>query len=244
MGHAVVRLVGGVLAFTLLALGGSAVGQSMKTAPAVEGSGCAGPTEAWGKLKSSDDLVPIRNFIADLPRTCGALRQQARERIAAIETERAAKQRQSATAAREAQERAIEAQRQATTAAETGAQRAAEQAQRQLENQRTCIASRLNAIPSITSEALGKPKPYRNLGYSTIAAPIIAKHCVSCHSPGGAAPMPLLGYNTIKAFAPMIRVSVLRGHGEVPTLQRDFLVAWVEAGAPRLEGADPLDFQC
>ena len=94
------------------------------------------------------------------------------------------------------------------------------------------------------------------ISYAHDVAPIIASKCVSCHQPGGIGPMPLTSYPRIKAFSPMIR-EVIRTQ-RMPPWRADptvgkfhddkslspeqirTLVHWVEQGAPRGEGEDPL----
>lgn len=92
--------------------------------------------------------------------------------------------------------------------------------------------------------------------YSEDIAPLIADNCVACHRPGGIGPFAMSEYAIVHGFAPMIR-EVLRTdrmppwhadphHGEfsndrsLTTAERQKLVRWVEAGAPRGEGEDPL----
>jgi hypothetical protein len=87
-------------------------------------------------------------------------------------------------------------------------------------------------------------------------APILEKNCVGCHSTGGIGPFAMSNYAMVKGFAPMIG-EVIRtdrmppyhadphvGHfSDSKRLSPDeikTLVHWVEAGAPRGEGADPL----
>ena len=94
------------------------------------------------------------------------------------------------------------------------------------------------------------------LTFTRDVAPIVAAKCVPCHQPGGIGPMPLTSYERVKAFSPMIR-EVLRtqrmppwradptiGHFKddksLSTDQIKTLVHWVEAGAPRGSGPDPL----
>ena len=94
------------------------------------------------------------------------------------------------------------------------------------------------------------------ISYARDVAPIIGSKCVSCHQPGGIGPMPLTSYARIKAFSPMIR-EVIRTQ-RMPPWRADptvgkfhddkslspeqirTLVHWVEQGAPRGEGEDPL----
>jgi mono/diheme cytochrome c family protein/peroxiredoxin len=98
-----------------------------------------------------------------------------------------------------------------------------------------------------------------HLSYVKDIAPLIRNKCVSCHQPKGIGPMALTSYDAIKPWAPMIR-EVIRTqrmppwHAD-PTVGRfqhdrslsprqiKSLVHWVEAGAPRGQGADPLAAQ-
>ncbi len=92
--------------------------------------------------------------------------------------------------------------------------------------------------------------------YVKDVAPLIAEHCVACHRPGGIGPFAMSEYAIVHGFAPMIR-EVLRTdrmppwhadrhHGEfsnersLTAAERRTLVHWVDAGAPRGEGTDPL----
>ena len=94
------------------------------------------------------------------------------------------------------------------------------------------------------------------ISYVHDVAPIIAGKCVSCHQPGGIGPMALTSYEQVMGSSPMIR-EVLRTrrmppwHAD-PTVghflddkslspeQIKTVVHWVEAGAPRGQGIDPL----
>jgi peroxiredoxin len=98
-----------------------------------------------------------------------------------------------------------------------------------------------------------------SISYAATIAPLIEEKCVSCHQPGGIGPMPLTRYEEIKPFAPMIRevVRVQRmppwradpsvghflGDRSLSSTQIKELVHWVEQGAPRGEGVDPLGKQ-
>lgn len=94
------------------------------------------------------------------------------------------------------------------------------------------------------------------ISYAKDVGPIIRDKCVVCHQPGGLGPMTLTSYEQIKAFAPMIR-EALRTR-RMPPFQPDVtvghwapneglsseqlrtLVHWIEAGAQRGVGEDPL----
>ena len=97
---------------------------------------------------------------------------------------------------------------------------------------------------------------WAGISYAHDVAPIVQSKCVVCHQPGGLGPMQLTSYQQIKGFAPMIR-EVLQTH-RMPPFQPDVtvghwapneglssdqlktLVHWIEAGAPRGAGEDPL----
>jgi peroxiredoxin len=87
-------------------------------------------------------------------------------------------------------------------------------------------------------------------------APMFEDKCVSCHEPGGIGPMPFTKYEEIAPFAPMIRemirtqrmppwradptVGHFLGDRSLSATQIKTLVHWVEAGAPRGTGPDPM----
>ena len=97
---------------------------------------------------------------------------------------------------------------------------------------------------------------FATISYARTIAPIIQAKCATCHQPGGIGPMPLNTYEQIKGFSPMIR-EVIRTHRMPPYLadetvgafqdddrltptQMKTLVHWIDAGAPRGSGDDPL----
>jgi hypothetical protein len=99
-------------------------------------------------------------------------------------------------------------------------------------------------------------KAHEKISYVSAVAPIIQAKCTGCHQPGGIGPMPLNTYEQVKGFSPMIR-EVLRTKRMPPFLADETvgaflhderlspteiktLVHWVEAGAPRGKGEDPL----
>lgn len=120
--------------------------------------------------------------------------------------------------------------------------------------------------PSVTEVAVkgsvvdfpdrAKAASFANISYSTEVAPVLADKCVVCHTQGGMAPFAMDKYEVVKAMAPMIREALRTkrmppyhsdNHGSVwtddmrPTdAQVKTLVNWIEAGAPRGTGADPL----
>lgn len=92
--------------------------------------------------------------------------------------------------------------------------------------------------------------------YEKDVAPILAAKCVACHAPGGVAPFAMNNYATVKAMAPMIGEAVmskrmppfhsgtgthdLKIDGRLSDAQTKTLINWIDAGAPRGGGDDPL----
>lgn len=101
-----------------------------------------------------------------------------------------------------------------------------------------------------------KRAQHAKISYATQVAPILEKNCVGCHQQGSIGPFALDSYQKVKGFAPMIR-EVLRTD-RMPPYNADphvgkfadnknltpaeikTIVHWVEAGAPRGAGPDPL----
>ena len=94
------------------------------------------------------------------------------------------------------------------------------------------------------------------ISYSKTIAPLLQENCQACHQDGGIAPWSMSSYSMIQGFAPMIR-EVVRTHRMPPwhadpeigqwqhdrslSMQdRQDLIHWIEAGAPRGKGEDPL----
>jgi mono/diheme cytochrome c family protein len=93
--------------------------------------------------------------------------------------------------------------------------------------------------------------------YRETVAPILIEHCVDCHRAGGIAPWAMTSHRMILGFAPMIRevvrtkrmppwhadphVGAWIGDRNLSAKDAAALVGWIEAGAPRGEGADPLE---
>ena len=87
-------------------------------------------------------------------------------------------------------------------------------------------------------------------------APILNRSCVGCHRPGEAAPMSLVGYESVRPWVRSIRQRVTSrqmppwtadaansvAFNNDPSLSReevDRIARWVDAGSPRGEGAEP-----
>jgi hypothetical protein len=97
---------------------------------------------------------------------------------------------------------------------------------------------------------------HRAISYAADIAPILEAKCVVCHQEGGIGPFAMKDYATVKGFAPMIREAIRTDrmppwHPDSPagtfkheaSLSNDQIkkiVHWVEAGAPRGDGPDPL----
>ena len=103
---------------------------------------------------------------------------------------------------------------------------------------------------------LARRSEHKNISYAKTIAPMLNDNCVSCHRDGGIGPWAMTDYNMVRGFSLMIR-EVVRTQRMPPwhadphvgefsndrSLSDDeirTLVHWVEAGAPRGEGADLL----
>lgn len=97
---------------------------------------------------------------------------------------------------------------------------------------------------------------HAQISYSNQIAPLLKDRCVVCHQVGGVGPWAMTSHAMVKGFAPMIR-EVLRTQRMPPwhadphygtfhnaraltNDERKLLVHWIEAGAPRGTGDDPL----
>ncbi len=97
---------------------------------------------------------------------------------------------------------------------------------------------------------------FSKISYVDEVAPILLNKCVDCHQPGGIGPFQMTSYEVIKGFAPMIResirvdrmppydvdrhVNLFQNDENLTEAETKTLVHWIEAGAPRGEGEDPL----
>ena len=107
-----------------------------------------------------------------------------------------------------------------------------------------------------TTCALTAAAPPATVSYAEDIAPMLIDNCVTCHREGGIGPWAMTGYNMVRGFAPMIREVVRTkrmppwhadpAHGvftndrSLSTDEVRTLVHWVETGAPRGDGPDPL----
>ena len=97
---------------------------------------------------------------------------------------------------------------------------------------------------------------HAKISYSETIAPILMENCASCHQDGGIGPWAMTDYSDVEAFAPMIRevvrtqrmppwsadpeIGEFEGTRRLSIEDKQKLVRWVEAGAPRGVGNDPL----
>ncbi|HEY2357565.1 MAG TPA: hypothetical protein VGH86_08950 [Phenylobacterium sp.] len=122
--------------------------------------------------------------------------------------------------------------------------------------QKVALTSREAKGQIIAFPERAKAKTFASISYAKTVAPIIQAKCATCHQPGGIGPMPLNNYEQIKGFSPMIR-EVIRTHRMPPyaadesvgafqdddrltPTQMKTLIHWIDAGAPRGAGDDPL----
>lgn len=96
----------------------------------------------------------------------------------------------------------------------------------------------------------------QQISYSDTVAPILMQKCVDCHRPGGIGPWAMTSHAMVQGFSPMIRETILTRrmppwHADpaVGSFAHDIslsveeqrtLVHWIDAGAQRGDGPDPL----
>ena len=113
------------------------------------------------------------------------------------------------------------------------------------------LATPLIAFPNRDARAT-----HASISYEKQIAPILAKNCVACHSEGGIGPFAMNSYEVVKQFSGMIRESIRTDRmppfhadphvnafvGDMNLSAKDTqtLIHWIEAGAPRGGGSDPL----
>lgn len=100
------------------------------------------------------------------------------------------------------------------------------------------------------------PAAGHEISYAETIAPILAENCVSCHRPGGIGPWAMTDYNMVRGFSLMMREVLMTkrmppwhadptvGHWandrSIARSDLQTLVSWIDAGAPRGDGEDPL----
>ncbi len=125
-----------------------------------------------------------------------------------------------------------------------------------LAGQPTLIRASLNGGKTIGFPEKAHAADFAKISYAKDIAPILQEKCVSCHVNGGIGPFAMNSYEIVHGFAPMIRETVrtkrmppyfadphigtFKNDQGLTAEQTKLLVHWIEAGAPRGEGADPL----
>lgn len=99
-------------------------------------------------------------------------------------------------------------------------------------------------------------EPKAGISYAKDIAPLLAERCATCHRSGGVAPWAMVSYAMVRGWSPMMR-EVIRTRRMPPwhadphvarfaneigldVDEKRRLVHWIEAGAPRGDGPDPL----
>lgn len=112
------------------------------------------------------------------------------------------------------------------------------------------------SMPMALAEALPQHPLPADVSYSDVIAPMLVEKCASCHRTGGIAPWAMTSHAMVQGFSPMIRETILTRRmppwhadpqiGEflhdlsLSTEQKQQLVSWIDAGARRGDGNDPL----
>jgi peroxiredoxin len=110
--------------------------------------------------------------------------------------------------------------------------------------------------PKLAFPLRDRSAEFANISYEKDISPLLAKNCVACHSEGAIGPFAMDSYEKVKGFAPMIReairtdrmppynadphVNSFAGSMNMSARDQQTLIHWIEAGAPRGTGADPL----
>ena len=95
-----------------------------------------------------------------------------------------------------------------------------------------------------------------DLSYAEHIAPILKERCVTCHTKGGIAPFAMSSYRKVKGWSEMMEevivtrqmppwhadphIGSFREDQGLTVEEKETLLAWIDAGAPRGEGDDPL----
>jgi hypothetical protein len=108
---------------------------------------------------------------------------------------------------------------------------------------RTPIAGLVAGMAALAGSWISEPQPAVTY-YKDVRA-ILQDHCVECHRPGQAAPMPLVTYREVKPWAQSIRRVVLSRkmppwpadgryyHRFLKMGELETIMKWVDDGAPR-----------
>ena len=108
----------------------------------------------------------------------------------------------------------------------------------------------------IAMPELARRDAHAAISYQKTIAPMLIDNCVTCHRQGGIGPWQMTNYEIVKGFAPMIRevirtermppwhadphYGVFKNNRALSSDNMKTLVHWIEAGAPRGTGSDPL----
>jgi len=109
---------------------------------------------------------------------------------------------------------------------------------------------------AIAFPARANAAKFAAISYSHDIAPVLENKCVSCHINGGIGPFAMNGYSVIKTMSPMIRetirtrrmppyfadphVGAFKHDQSLSPAEAKLIVHWIEAGALRGDGPDPL----
>lgn len=121
--------------------------------------------------------------------------------------------------------------------------------------QTSLLAIGVGAVVTVASGTLPPSTATRpEATFTKDVAPVLYRHCVTCHRPGGAGPFPLLAYDDARPRAPLIADLTARrvmppwlpepGYGEFAGERRltdaeiQVIRDWVAAGAPEGDPAD------
>ena len=113
-----------------------------------------------------------------------------------------------------------------------------------------------NSDCSVDFPELARRAEHKTISYAETIAPMLNENCVSCHREGGIGPWAMTDYNMVRGFSLRIRevvrtqrmppwhadphVGEFSNDRSLTDEQIRTLVHWIEAGAPRGEGADLL----
>ncbi|HCP49001.1 MAG: redoxin domain-containing protein [Pseudomonadota bacterium] len=97
---------------------------------------------------------------------------------------------------------------------------------------------------------------HANISYTDTIAPLLIEKCLACHRPGGIGPWVMSDHTMVLGFSLMMREVVrtqrmppwhadphhgnFKNDRSLSVEEKQTLVHWIEAGAPRGEGVDPL----
>ena len=108
----------------------------------------------------------------------------------------------------------------------------------------------------INMPELARSNAHAAISYEKTIAPMLIDNCITCHRKGGIGPWQMSSYEVVRGFSPMIRevirtermppwhadphYGVFKNNRALSADNAKTLVHWIEAGAPRGAGGDPL----